>query len=118
MPRNEIGDLPYPPLEIVDTATPVTADQITDLFQKHPDGTSFCVRSADGHPIRGGYFFHAVPYPDGVEIFDIEKHLIAKIAPDQFVLFVNHCTGLAFSEWAFQFCQSVVNFRTDPAESS
>jgi len=69
-----------------------------------------CVRHSEGHENRGGYFFHLVPtMPDcqHVSLYNFEKILVAEMTLQEATRLINHCSGLEFSDWAFQFCQAV-----------
>jgi hypothetical protein len=117
MPKKEFGEAPFPPVVKVETAEPIAVEQLSKLLQGRPNGVTLCVRSLTGHENRGGYFFHLKPTDKTLsecEVYNFEKILVATLPLDKVVDFVNHCTGLAFDEWAYQFCQSVVNFRLDP----
>ena len=119
MPKKKFEGIPFPPIVRIDTDTPVVINQLADIFKERPNGVTLCIRSAEGHPHRGGYFFHILPIDNDLskcELYNFEKMLVATLPVEQMTLFINHCSGLDFNEWAFQFCQSVVNFRLDPAE--
>jgi len=117
MPKKAFGDAPFPPLVRIDTSEPVSLKQLSEILSSRPDGVTICVRSAVGHENRGGFFFH-LKVPGGIsndcEIYNFEKIRVAVMSLDKTVAFVNHCAGLAFDDWAFHFCQSVINFRLDP----
>lgn len=117
MPKKDLGDPPFPPVVRVDTAEPLTLGQLSRILRGRSGGVTICVRSETGHEDRGGYFFHLKPADKSLsdcEIYNFEKILVATLPADKTAAFVNHCAGLAFDEWSFQFCQSVVNFRLDP----
>lgn len=117
MPKKVFGDAPFPPVVRVDLSEPITIEQLSDLLRGKLDGVTICVRSTTGHENRGGFFFHLKPTDKTLgecEIFNFEKISVATLPLDKVTDFVNHCAGLAFDEWAYQFCQSVVNFRLDP----
>lgn len=117
MPKKELGDAPFPPVVRVDVATPVSLEQLSEILRERLDGVTICVRSATGHKDRGGYFFHLKPTDGSLEsckIYNFEKILVATLPLDKTTAFVNHCSGLAFDEESFLFCQTVVNFRLDP----
>lgn len=117
MPKNELGGLPFPPLIKLDTSEPIASDTLTELLRPRLKGASICVRSADGHADRGGYFFHIRPKDDTLaecDIFNFEKIYVLSLPLVKVTAFVNHCAGLVFDEEAFQLCQTVVNFRLDP----
>lgn len=117
MPKKELGKPPFPPVVRIDTAIPISQQRLLGILRERVNGVTICVRSDTGHDNRGGYFFHLKPSDDTLsncEIYNFEKILVATLPLDKVTAFVNHCAGLAFDEWSFQFCQSVVNFRLDP----
>lgn len=117
MAKNEIGGLPFPPLVKLDTNDPIASETLAELLNQRVGGLSICVRSAEGHINRGGYFFHIRPKDrtlDECEILNFEKISVASLPLETLTAFVNHCAGLAFDEASFQLCQTVVNFRLDP----
>lgn len=119
MPKKKFEGIPFSPVVSIDTDTPIVEDQVVNIFKKYPKGVTLCIRSSEGHANRGGYFFHVLPVDDDLskcELYNIEKTLVATLAVKYIILFINHCSGLDFNEWAFQFCQAVVNFRLDPSE--
>lgn len=119
MPKKKFELIPFPPVVRIDTDTPVAVDQVSAIVKDRQNGITLCIRSAKGHPNRGGYFFHVIPKDNDLnkcELYNFEKTLVATLPVEQMTFFINHCSGLDFNEWAFQFCQSVVNFRLDPAE--
>lgn len=117
MPKKKFEGTPFPTVVRIDTDTPILIDRVSDVLRNHPNGASICIRSANGHPNRGGYFFHILPIDNGeCELYNFEKILVATLSIEQITIFMNHCSGLEFHEWAFLFCQSIVNFRLDPAE--
>ncbi|MEH2416345.1 hypothetical protein [Nostoc sp.] len=119
MPKKKFEDIPFPPVVSMDTDTPISIDQVSNILRERQKGASICIRSTHGHTNRGGYFFHVLPTDSHLskcELYNFEKTLVATLPVEQITLFMNHCSGLEFNEWVFQFCQSVVNFRLDPAE--
>lgn len=119
MSKKKFEGIPFPPVVRIDTDTPIAVNQVANIFKKHINGVTLCIRSAEGHANRGGYFFHVLPIDHDLskcELYNFEKILVASLPVEQMTFFINHCSGLEFNEWAFQFCQSVVNFRLDPAE--
>lgn len=117
MPKKELGGAPFQPVVRLDTATSISLEQLAEILRERLEGATICVRSDTGHENRGGYFFHLKPTSTSLtecEIYNFEKTLVATLPLDKTTAFVNHCAGLTFDEWSFQFCQSVVNFRLDP----
>lgn len=120
MPRNVLGSLPFPPLVRLDTDEPIGQEALAQLLRRS-GGVSICVRSVEGHPQRGGYFFHILPGDETLEaceVFNFEQISVLSLSLERLTAFVNHCAGLAFDEQSFQLCQTVVNFRLDPEPSS
>lgn len=119
MSKKKFEDIPFPPVVSVDTDTPVSIDQVSNILRQRLNGASICIRSREGHTNRGGYFFHVLPTNSDLsecKLYNFEKTLVDTLSVEKITAFINHCSGLEFNEWAFQFCQSVVNFRLDPAE--
>ncbi len=117
MPKMKFDGLPFPPLVKLDTDDPVKAEMLSELLKDRHSGASICVRSATGHINRGGYFFHVRPHDATLarwDIFNFEKIYVADLPLNELTTFINHCSGLAFDEAAFQLCQTVINFRLDP----
>jgi hypothetical protein len=118
--KNSLEGLPFPPLQRLDTDTPVTEEQVSSLLDHSPKGVSVCVRSVTGHQNRGGYFFHfrvLATDPHRVEILNFERLVAASIEREKLARFINHCSGLQFDQEMFEVCQSVINFRLDPLKS-
>ncbi len=119
MPKKTLGNLPFPPMERVDTDTPIEPEALEAILLDRPNGVSICVRSLNGPEDRGGFFFHIRPKPDNqpaYELVNFEKLVAASFDVENLAVFMNHCSGLAFDEASFQLCQTTINFRLDPPE--
>jgi hypothetical protein len=120
MAKKDIRNIPFPPLVTINTNEPLTVDKVIIILKSHLDGVSICIRSAEGHPDRGGYFFHIRAKDKTItpltqcEIYNFEKISVSKLKLSELTDFINHCSGLQFSKTAFHLCQSVINFRLDP----
>jgi len=116
MPKKAFDGVPFAPVVRIEVSEPLSIDQLSPMLAERPGGVTICIRSDQGHVNRGGYYFHIKPDEEfqSFTIYNFEKIHVASLSIEQLVAFVNHCTGLAFNDWAFQFCQSVVNFRLDP----
>jgi hypothetical protein len=117
MAKNKIGNIPFPPLVKIDVNEPLSVDEVTKILKSRDEGISICVRSQEGHPDRGGYFFHILPKDKNItlcEIYNFEKKSVITLTVNNLTDFINHCSGLQFSKTAFHLCQSVINFRLDP----
>lgn len=117
MAKNEIGNIPFPPLVTIDVNEPLSVEQVVNILKSRPNGVSICVRSKEGHPNRGGYFFHFLPKDEEInecDIYNFEGIHVSTLTLSHLIDFINHCSGLQFSQASFNFCQSVINFRLDP----
>ncbi len=121
MPKKELGGLPFPPLIKLDTNDPIEQNTLAEILQQRLEGVSICVRSAEGHANRGGYFFHIRPKDptlDACDILNFERISVVSLPLAKLTAFINHCAGLTFDEESFQLCQTVINFRLDPEPSA
>ena|ERR1700720_459492 len=116
MPRNTIGDPPFPPVVVIDTKDLFTLSDLEQVVAQRPKGASICIRYADGPIERGGYFFHfclAKQPPQHLSLYDFEKRHVVDLSPEALVAFINHCTGRKFDEASFVLCQTELNFLKD-----
>ena len=111
MPKNLIGAPPYT-IRTLDLDRPLILDDITP-FLNDGTGVSFCIRSADGHAKRGGYFFHIKKNGNMYNISDFVNNDVCDFNASNLILFINHVSGRRFDSKMFSFCQLVVNFRQD-----
>ena len=97
MPRNLIGDAPFPPILLFDENREFTLDDLRRITRERPRGVSICIRYPEGPEKRGGYFFHFAPDPagraNGFEVYDFEKRPVKTFSAASLVAFINHCTG-------------------------
>ena len=56
MPNFNLAQQPRFPLRIIDTDMPITEEVLNSSFENN-EGITLCIRSANGHPQRGGFFF-------------------------------------------------------------
>jgi hypothetical protein len=111
MPRNVIGNAPYP-VRTIDSDNPITFAQLADIVGT-AEGASICLRSATGHQNRGGYFFHFRPHENDFKLLDFVGHEVVRLSPEHLAKFINHASGRVFDEEMLIFSQSVVNLRQD-----
>ena len=114
MPIFELHRQPRFPLRLIDTDTPITIDQFHELL-RHDTEIMLCVRSATGHPHRGGYFF-CIKYnnvTNQYELETVEGIRVANFTENNIVIFINHVAGLQFNNDMLSFCQNNINFRRD-----
>lgn len=115
MPRNVIGEIPFPPVVIIDKDEAVVAHELSAVLDARPDGVSVCVRYSAGKATRGGYFFHIRLHAETglYSIFDIEHRQVAELPFELLLSFVNHCTGRRFDAAALALCQTQINLLKD-----
>lgn len=118
MPKNPLGSLPFPPLKVLDQDVPVKEDQVQAFIRERGEtnGVSMLLRSENGHPNRGGYFFHFVKSSDlekSYDLHDFQKRKVASMDEEDLVLLINHCSGRQFSEDSYHICQNQINLRDD-----
>ena len=118
MPRNPLPALPFPPLGILEQDTPIQAHQIQDLLSTRDvgDRISLLLRSENGDPNRGGYYFHftrSTLIETTYDLYDFQKRKVASLSEDDLVLLINHCSGRAYSERSYMICQNEINLRDD-----
>jgi len=128
MAKKAFLGLPYPPLVRLDRDVPVSVADLLALHSERPGGFSVCVRSASGHENRGGYFFHIVPSASAAGqyyLVDFERIIVTDslrreitFTIEELAEFVNHCSGLSFSERYLLLSQTDLNFRLDPDEDA
>jgi len=116
MPRNVIGDPPFPPIVLFDESRDFTVNDLERISRERPDGVSICVRYPEGRENRGGYFFHFALSQERVgefQVFDFERRPVKIFPAASLVEFINHCTGRRFDERVFVLCQTELNFLKD-----
>lgn len=115
MPKNVIGDPPFPPVEVIDKNDLFTRADLDSILSKRPNGATICLRYEDGPHERGGYFFHFSPSKDvgKFTIYDFEKRPVKDFSPEALVAFINHCSGRQFDNPSFILCQTELNFLKD-----
>ena len=121
MPRNVIGNPPFPPVVLFDEDRKFTVRDLRRIVRYRPRGVSICIRYPGGSDKRGGYFFHFAPGRTGgdeFQIYDFEKRPLAIFSGVALVSFINHCTGRQFDERAFILCQTELNFLKDEEPSA
>ena len=120
MPRNFIGDLPFPPVVLFDENREFTIEDLGRIAGARPQGVSICVRYPEGPEKRGGYFFHfgQKGASDEFALYDFEKRLVKIFSVASLVVFINHCTGKRFDKESFVLCQTELNFLKDEEPSA
>jgi hypothetical protein len=115
MPRNLIGDPPFPPVILFNESRAFTTDDLLRIAGSRPRGATICIRYPEGPEKRGGYFFHFAPQgaTGDFALYDFEKRPVAVFPADALVAFINHCTGKVFDEASFILCQTELNFLKD-----
>lgn len=117
MPKNTLGELPFPPLHVLDHDGPIQAVQIQKILAERENAAeiSLLLRSEDGHPKRGGYYFHFKRSDSGnmYDLYDFQKRQVASVNENDLVLLINHCSGRAYSHQSYELCQNEINLRDD-----
>ena len=120
MPRNSLGRTPYP-LVRIDTDDPLTAERLSKLLDETNGGVSICVRSKDGHPNRGGHFFHMQREAASrgyIKLKTFDNENIDTFEIEKAVRLINHASGIVFDEEMLALCQNKINFRQDSGSSA
>jgi hypothetical protein len=115
MPKNVIGDPPFPPVEVLDKDDLFTMTDLNSILSNRPSGVTICLRYKSGPAARGGYFFHFAPSKNAGDftLYDFEKRPVKDFSPEALVAFINHCSGRRFDEASFILCQTELNFLKD-----
>lgn len=111
MPKNVIGKAPFP-VRTVESDDPLTLPQLRAALGAGKRVT-LCLRSAEGHPERGGYYFHLADVGGELALFDFEGEEVATLSPAEAVRFINHASGRRFDAEMLAFCRSTINLRRD-----
>lgn len=112
MPRNVIGQPPFG-LRVIDTDEALTQEDIMQCLEAS-GSVSLCIRSAQGHPRRGGYFFHLrQDQNQRFIIHDFAGQAIDSLDLKSLTRFINHVSGRMFDREMLVYCERVVNFNQD-----
>ncbi len=113
MPSFTLKNQPRFPIKVIDTSDPITTEQLGNAMANNV-GITLCIRSATGHPDRGGRFFCIENTSHGEYCLETtEGVFIDKFDSLTLVEFINHCTGLNFDQRMLLYCQNIVNFKSD-----
>ena len=105
--------LPYPPLVIVACNGPLSDRRLGVLVADRPKGLSICLQTEDGHPQRGGFFFHIAKSTNGFVFRTFDREDVARFdSLAHCVRFINHVSGREYDEAMWRLSQKV-NLRTD-----
>lgn len=115
MPRHTIGSAPFT-VRLIDTDSPIDQELLTSALG-HSAGVSLCIRSVEGHPDRGGYFFHVEQSEQEFIVRDFERHEVKSFDLATLVRFINHVSGREFDHDMFLLCQAEINFKEDQIDS-
>lgn len=114
MAKNPFDTLPYPPLIIIPTDSPLSWDDIEGkISDRLNDGVSILVTRAQGKHNRGGFFFH-FRKEDNMYMFRTFDRL--KVCSfdtgNDLIQFINHVCGYKYSEEIWRLSQKI-NLRSD-----
>jgi hypothetical protein len=119
MSRTIIGKTPYP-LVIIDTDESIKIERIKAVLKNTSEGVSICVRSLNGHPKRGGYFFHIQKIKreyDKAILKTFDNKTVGTLTLEVITRLINHASGIKFDDEMFIFCQNNINFKQDADEN-
>ena len=114
MPSFTLQQQPQYPLVTIDTDLPICEEQVLNILESRT-GATLCVRSSQGHPKRGGYFFCISKGESEhlIKLETIEGVFIDTFSIPSLIKFINHASGRLFDEEMLSYCQQTVNFRAD-----
>ena len=112
MPNFSLQQQPKYPLIIIDSDSPISVEQLISAFADS-DSITLCMRSSEGHPKRGGYFFCLTKSADTYSLETVEGVYIDSFSVDTLARFVNHASGRLFDREMLSYCQNTINFRVD-----
>ncbi len=113
MPNFDLINQPNYVLKTYDSNSAIDLSTLNMLMGKE-SGIMLCVRSATGHPNRGGYFFCISQKGDNTYTLEtIEGVYVDTFSGDKLITLINHASGRAFDTEMLDYCQNNINFRTD-----
>ncbi len=106
--------LPFPPLVCIDGDTVLdSATLLAKASHRLKKGISICIRCKEGHPKRGGYFFHVKQAGDLFTLYDFLSEPVAQMNDiDELLRFINHASGRQYDEKMWERSQKM-NLRSD-----
>lgn len=107
------GPVPFPPLCVVDRDEAVDEVLLHLCLSTRPAGLSILLRSGNGAPQRGGYFFHLSTDQEEVRFHDFEGKLLIMLSLAEAVRLINHASGRLFDAEMLDRCQREINLRHD-----
>jgi hypothetical protein len=114
MPNFNLSNQPRFEIVTIDTDNPITEDVLLRAFGNRT-GITLCLRTATGHPNRGGHFFCIQNVFDKglISLETIEGEYVDSFTVPNIVRFINHAAGLEFDSEMQLYCQNNINFRND-----
>ena len=106
--------LPFPPLVCIDRNSALdSAGLLAKASRRLKSGISICIRSAAGHPKRGGYFFHVRQEGNAFAVHDFLSVQVAIFNDiNELLRFINHASGRQYDEDMWEQSQKM-NLRSD-----
>lgn len=113
MPNFDLDNQPHFSLKKNDSDNTIDLNLLHYLMEDNND-IMLCVRSADGHPNRGGYFF-CISQKDvnTYTLETVEGVYVDTFSGEQLIRLINHASGRQFDADMLDYCQNSINFRTD-----
>ena len=113
MSHFDLARQPKYPIKTLDTDNVISSAQITYLLSDSHQLT-LCVRSENGHPNRGGYYFCiSEKSTNTYDLETIEGVYVDTFSIDDLTTLINHASGKKFNREMLDYCQNSINFRTD-----
>ncbi len=113
MPNFDLARQPQYPIKTLDTDKIIPPSQIASLLSDCQQIT-LCVRSKNGHPNRGGYYFCiSEKSANTYDLETIEGVYVDTFSLDDLTILINHASGKKFSQQMLDYCQNSINFRAD-----
>ena len=113
MPNFELINQPNYSLVKHDSDSIIDMEKLNQLMRGRKD-IMLCIRSSNGHPNRGGYFFCISEKSDDEYTLEtIEGIYVDTFSGDQLIRLINHASGRQFDAEMLDYCQNNINFRTD-----
>lgn len=113
MPNFDLSRQPQYPIKTLDTDNVIPSSQIASLLSNCHQIT-LCVRSGNGHPNRGGYYFCiSEKSANTYDLETMEGVYIDTFSLEDLTTLINHASGKTFNQQMLDYCQNSINFRTD-----
>lgn len=96
----------------IDTDSPISDEELASKFCNR-NSLLLLLRSEKGVDKRGGHFFNLEKVDNKYQLKTMEGDVINIFELSFIVRLINHSCGLKFDAEILNYCQNVLNFRTD-----